>query len=84
MTAGGFVERVGPEAAPGRGCGSAKRSPVDRISVDVAQLFHAFVVGVDIEVVVAWLPDVLLGPCTGEALFEDLYARWKALLVLVR
>ena len=44
----------------------------DWIAVDVAELLDALPLTVDVEVVVAWLPDVVLRSGAGEALFEHL------------
>jgi hypothetical protein len=48
------------EAAPVIVFGARHKAPHDRVTVDVANLFDPFLLGVDVEVVVASLPELFL------------------------
>jgi hypothetical protein len=63
---------VGLVAAPLPFTGLCDKSSCDRVAVDVAELFYAFSVAEDVEVVVAGLPDVVFRAGAGESLLENL------------
>lgn len=80
----GLVEGLGAEAAPGPVFGAFDKACFDWIAVHVAEFFDSLGFRVDVEVIVARLPDELVGSGAGEALLQDLDGCRKLCLFRLR